>query len=172
MSTIAETDKRRERRSTERLEVQAAITCKVRARSLNGVAYDFSTDGCMIEVASVPPKAGDPIVLCFPGQVSIEGKVVWVRHRNAGIQFAEQLDRLMVRRIVEIHGRRRCEQAGLVETARYKANPAPGDSAAMAGIADAGTGSLCWLLSGLASSAEHAFFVLIIIMYSAYLVLR
>lgn len=29
MSTIAETDKRRERRSTERLEVQAAITCKV-----------------------------------------------------------------------------------------------------------------------------------------------
>lgn len=170
MSSAAQPGKWRERRSAERLEIHAAVTCTVGVRSLDGVAYDLSTDGCMIEVASAAPRAGDPIVLCFRGQLSIEGKVVWAKHRNAGIRFSGQLDRLIVNRMVKVHGRRRCGQARAVETARYSVSPGLGDAAAMAGTVAPGSRCLSRQRCGLASGAEYAFWILTIA-YSTVLIL-
>jgi hypothetical protein len=52
--------------------------------------YDISTDGCMLQGSSDFCNAGDDIELTFSG-LTVGGRVVWVKHRNAGVQFAPEV---------------------------------------------------------------------------------
>jgi hypothetical protein len=76
-----------ERRSAERFQILAAVSCSVAGRSEQAVAYDLSSDGCMIEAPRGFCQPGDDIALTFPGIASATGKVIWTKHRNAGLQF-------------------------------------------------------------------------------------
>lgn len=161
---------RPERRSVERLAIEAAVKCSMHDRSLDAIAYDVSTDGCMIEVSNASPKAGDPIMLCFPGQLSIEGKVVWAKYRNAGVQFSEQMDGQVVGRIVRVHGRRHSARTRQVERARSMHCITPDNTAAMPLFANSFAKSVHWKRYEFAAAVEYMF-LLAVTVYGASLLL-
>lgn len=65
------------------------MACRVRNRTELALTYDISTDGCMLQATNGFCDAGDPVELILCG-VALRGQVVWVKHRNAGVQFAER----------------------------------------------------------------------------------
>ena len=90
-----------ERRAAERLQVQAVVDLSVGYRSERVVAYDLSTDGCMIEASAGLLQAGASIALTFSNGISASGRVVWTKHLNAGVQFAERMPLSAVSRIAK-----------------------------------------------------------------------
>ena len=76
-----------ERRAVQRTRAAALVECRVRGRSELAETYDISTDGCMLQASNGFCDAGDEIELAVGGAL-LRGTVVWVKHRNAGVQFA------------------------------------------------------------------------------------
>src|SRR5688572_9358296 len=90
-----------ERRAAERLKIQAVVDLSVGERSARATAYDLSTDGCMLEAQKDLLEAGSDVALTFPNGFSASGKVVWTKHRNAGVQFAQRMPLSAVSRIAK-----------------------------------------------------------------------
>ena len=87
-----------ERRAVERIKSEIAVLCRSRGRIEPALTYDISTDGCMLEASNGFCEAGDAIELSFRA-ATLRGRVVWVKHRNAGVQFD---GRAPAERIVQI----------------------------------------------------------------------
>jgi hypothetical protein len=75
-----------ERRAVERTKAEIAVSCRIRDRIEQTLTYDISSDGCMLEASNGFCEAGDEIELRFSA-ATLRGRVVWVKHRNAGVQF-------------------------------------------------------------------------------------
>ena len=90
-----------ERRAAERLKIQAVVDLSVGERSARAMAYDLSTDGCMLEAEKILLEAGSTVALAFRNGISASGKVVWTKHRNAGVQFAEAMPIAAVSRMAD-----------------------------------------------------------------------
>jgi len=97
-----------ERRVAERFRIEAAVEFSVFDRSETAIAYDLSTDGCMLEASNGVVEAGDAVALTFPNGISAEGTIIWTKHRNAGVQFASGMSPVAVERIA-----RDCAPLGL-----------------------------------------------------------
>lgn len=76
-----------ERRAVERSKAELAVRCRVRDEVEHALTYDISTDGCMLQTSNGFCAAGDAVELGF-GALTLRGRVVWAKHRNAGVQFA------------------------------------------------------------------------------------
>jgi hypothetical protein len=161
---------RPERRSAERLSIAAAVSCSMPGRSLDAIAYDLSTDGCMIEVSNASLKAGDPVVLCFPGQLSIEGRVAWAKYRNAGVQFSGQLDQQVVERIVGVHGRQHAARTRPAERARGEHRSTADDTTEVTLFANSGASSVGGQQYAYAAAVENVF-LLAVTVYGVFLLL-
>jgi hypothetical protein len=90
-----------ERRRSVRMPIVSAARCSVGARAEDVTAYDISTDGCLIESSNGFVVVGDTVSIHFAGEAPFEGTVIWRKHRNAGVEFAEPLARTVVERIVQ-----------------------------------------------------------------------
>jgi hypothetical protein len=90
-----------ERRAAERLKIHAVVDLSVGERSERVMAYDLSTDGCMLQSDKALLHADDSVALIFPNGSSASGRVVWTKHRNAGVQFAEPMPLSAVARIAK-----------------------------------------------------------------------
>jgi hypothetical protein len=76
-----------ERRTRLRIEIIAVVDCNDGASTDRAVAYDLSQDGCMLQFAKKFGQAGDAIVMRWPGGVLLDGRVLWRKNLNAGVQF-------------------------------------------------------------------------------------
>ena len=65
------------------------MACRVRARTELALTYDISTDGCMLQASRGFCQTGDMVELTIGGHL-FRGRVVWTKHRNAGVQFAQR----------------------------------------------------------------------------------
>jgi hypothetical protein len=90
-----------ERRAAERLKIQAVVDLSVGERLERVMAYDLSTDGCMLQADNAILHADDSVALSFPDGSSALGRVVWTKHRNAGVQFAEPMPLSAVARLAK-----------------------------------------------------------------------
>jgi hypothetical protein len=90
-----------ERRAAERLKIQAVVDLRFGEHSERVMAYDLSTDGCMLEADKAALHADADVALTFPNGVSASGRVVWTKHRNTGVQFAEPMPFSAVARIAK-----------------------------------------------------------------------
>jgi hypothetical protein len=90
-----------ERRAAERLKIEAVVDLSVGERSGRVMAYDLSTDGCMLQSDKALLHADARVELTFPNGSSASGRVVWTKHRNAGVQFAEPMPLSAVARIAK-----------------------------------------------------------------------
>jgi CheY-like chemotaxis protein len=78
------------RRRYTRVPLQADVTCTVGSRTINGVSWNLSQGGMLVEIGGL--KAKDPVRLSFRLPISdvvIEaaGTVVWGDEKRQGIQF-------------------------------------------------------------------------------------
>lgn len=78
-------------RATTRIVTDIETVSCSGSHSSRGLAYNISTDGCMIEGPDADAFEGDAISLSLPNLPRINGKVVWRHDRYAGIQFNTQL---------------------------------------------------------------------------------
>ncbi len=85
-----------ERRKVERQRLAAQVDYRSGWKSDHAVAYDLSTNGCMLESSAGFVEPGDTILIRFTSRISVEGKVIWQERRNAGIQFVEPVHPLIV----------------------------------------------------------------------------
>ena len=85
-----------ERRKVERQHVVAQVDYRSGWKSDQAVAYDLSTNGCMLESSAGFVEPGDNILIRFTSRIAVEGKVIWQERRNAGIEFAEPVHPLIV----------------------------------------------------------------------------
>lgn len=77
-----------ERRAVQRTRAEVLVECHVRGRTELVETYDISTDGCMLQASrAFFCEVGDEIEIAIRG-IELKGRVVWVRNRNAGVQFA------------------------------------------------------------------------------------
>ena len=88
-----------ERRAVERTKARVLVACRVNGRSELAETYDISTDGCMLEASNGYCEPGDEIELTF-GLTLLRGRVVWVKHRNAGVQFAARVSADTIKAII------------------------------------------------------------------------
>ena len=80
------TQNRRSRRSN--LLMQS--TLEVSGRALGVTLRDLSSDGARVQADQLPVEGTE--LLFRKGDLAVAGRIVWVRGRQAGIQFERKLD--------------------------------------------------------------------------------
>ena len=80
-----------DRRAAERIQIVAAVECTAGGQREIATAYDISTDGCLLQTSLGLLEEGDRVCVRFGHGQSAEGRVMWTRYRNAGVQFATPL---------------------------------------------------------------------------------
>ncbi len=81
---------RRERRGSERLQVQAAATCRVPASPHKVTVLDVSYDGCRLAFERTAVSIGSTVNLVL-GRSRVAGQVVWTSGIEVGIRFDRPL---------------------------------------------------------------------------------
>ena len=79
------------RRRLDRTPTDIGLTCRVPARPSRARILDLSNYGCRIAIASNDAMKGSSIVLELPNGDRMDGLVVWVRGKEAGVRFAHRL---------------------------------------------------------------------------------
>ena len=82
-----------ERRKVQRQYLVAQVDFRSGWKSDQAIAYDVSTNGCMLESRAGFVEPGDTILVRFAHRIAVEGKVIWQERRNAGIEFTEPATR-------------------------------------------------------------------------------
>ena len=67
--------------------------------SARAFIYDLSQDGCMIEFVGRFLSPGDRVAVPLDDQTLVSATLVWQVGRNAGLQFAERLDKTTIDRL-------------------------------------------------------------------------
>jgi hypothetical protein len=78
------------RRTHERVPIQALVICIVGSRTMRGVSRNLSEGGMQVEVSSLKPQEGVQLSFRSPiSGVAIEaiGAVIWGDAKRHGIQF-------------------------------------------------------------------------------------
>ena len=77
-----------ERRKVERTEVVASVDCEAHGRSERAIAFDLSTNGCLLQCSLTFLDVGDAVGLRFPGGLVRQGEVRWRQELNTGVRFS------------------------------------------------------------------------------------
>ena len=85
-----------ERRLDPRAEIVARVECRVGARSETVIAYDLSSDGCLLQCPLGFVEPGDEIDMRFQQGVLVQGRIIWRKNLNAGVLFASQVPRSLI----------------------------------------------------------------------------
>ena len=80
-----------DRRRSDRIPIRVEVACRVKGREGPATVYDVSVDGCMLETSPGFTSEGDTIVIKFRSELHVPGTVIWVKERNAGVQFADRM---------------------------------------------------------------------------------
>ena len=80
-----------ERRSTQRIETNVHLTCRVPAMPCRATMHDLTYDGCRIEVPQGKLEHGATMLIDLPGAAGFPGTVMWVKGTQAGIRFERRL---------------------------------------------------------------------------------
>ena len=67
--------------------------------SARALIYDLSQDGCLIEFVGRFLSPGDRVAVPLGDQTLVSATLVWQVGRNAGLQFAERLDKTTIDRL-------------------------------------------------------------------------
>lgn len=89
-----------ERRRIKRIKATASVGCIVDGAKRQAFTYDLSAHGCMLQASGEFLSVGDDVGLSFGEDLLVKGKVVWVNHRNAGVQFAAPLSPSATKKIL------------------------------------------------------------------------
>jgi hypothetical protein len=89
-----------ERRKFKRIRATASVGYSVAGTVCPAFTFDLSTHGCLIHSDAGLLEAGDELELNFGDGILVIGRVVWVRKRNAGIQFYAPLSVRAAKRIL------------------------------------------------------------------------
>jgi hypothetical protein len=89
-----------ERRKFKRIRATASVGYSVAGAARPALTYDLSTHGCMIQSEPGLLETGEELELNFGEGLFVKGRVVWVRQRNAGIQFEAPLSVLAAKKIL------------------------------------------------------------------------
>jgi hypothetical protein len=89
-----------ERRKFKRIRATVSLEYSAAGSMQSALTYDLSTHGCLIQTQAGLLQAGDELELTFGEDLAVKSRVVWVRQRNAGIQFETPLSVLAARRIL------------------------------------------------------------------------
>ena len=89
-----------ERRKFKRIRATVPLGYSAAGSMQSALTYDLSTHGCMIQTQAGLLQAGDELELIFDEDLAVKSRVVWVRQRNAGVQFDAPLSVLAVRTIL------------------------------------------------------------------------
>lgn len=112
-----------------RASERAAVDIEVAERPAHGRAsaraliYDLSQDGCMIEFVGRLLSPGDRVAVPLDDQTLVSATLVWQVGRNAGLQFAERLDKITVDRLAPKHA---APGAAMVMRSRSRSRRRPG----------------------------------------------
>jgi hypothetical protein len=90
-----------DRRAAQRFPAAIELDLSVGDQRASAVAYDVSTDGCLLQCPPGLIVRGDRIHIYFPGMPSVCAQAVWTKHRNAGLQFDTPLPRSTVQRLAQ-----------------------------------------------------------------------
>ena len=93
-----------DRRGAQRLPAAIELRLALGHHRESAVAYDISTDGCLIEAHSGLLIPGDTILIEFPGMRPVCAQAVWTKHRNAGLQFDTPLPHSTVLKLAQGNG--------------------------------------------------------------------
>jgi hypothetical protein len=93
-----------DRRGAQRLPAAIELRLALGDHWESAVAYDISTDGCLIEAHSGLLVPGDTIQIEFPGMRLVCAQAVWTKHRNAGLQFGTPLPHGAVLKLAQGNG--------------------------------------------------------------------
>ena len=89
-----------ERRKFKRIRATVSVGYSAAGSIQSALTYDLSSHGCMIQSKAGLLETGEELELNFGEGLVVKGCVVWVRQRNAGIQFAAPLSILAARKIL------------------------------------------------------------------------
>jgi hypothetical protein len=73
------------------MPVSLSLTCRIPASPCRGTVHDISRHGCKLEVIGKPIELGGTAVIDLPGAANVEGQIVWIRGKTAGIRFQRSL---------------------------------------------------------------------------------
>jgi len=85
-----------ERRLEPRAEIVGRVECRVGARTETAIAYDLSSDGCLLQCPLGFIAPGDEIEMRFPQGVLVRGRIIWRKNLNAGVLFSSQVPRSLI----------------------------------------------------------------------------
>lgn len=112
-------------RASERTAVDIEITegpAHGRA-SARALIYDLSQDGCMIEFVGRFLSPGDRVAVPLGDQTLVSATLVWQVGRNAGLQFAERLDKTTIDRLAP---KQAAPGAAMIRQSRSRSRRRPG----------------------------------------------
>ena len=89
-----------ERRKVRRIKATASVGYSVGGTERPALTYDLSTCGCMLQSADSCLSVGERVELDFGEGLFLKGHIVWVRRRNAGVQFDEPLSGVAAKRLL------------------------------------------------------------------------
>lgn len=89
-----------ERRKSKRIKATATVGYSIEGSVYSALTYDLSTHGCMIQSEAGFLESGDELELNFGDDLLVNGQVVWVKQRNAGIKFKSPLSVLAAKKIL------------------------------------------------------------------------
>lgn len=104
-----------------RISERAAVSIQFDAEPEGGKAsvaafmYDLWQDGCLIEFVDRPPDINNRVIVLLDGETVASGRLVWRMGRNAGLQFAETLEKTAVDRLTPKQAR-----AGITKLRRQR----------------------------------------------------
>lgn len=91
--------------------------------SARAIIYDLSQDGCMIEFVGRLLTRGDRVSVPLDDHTMVSATLVWQVGRNAGLQFAERLEKTTVDRLTP---KRAAPGAAMVRRSRPRSRRRPG----------------------------------------------
>jgi hypothetical protein len=146
-----------ERRKTTRFTSRVAISCSSGQRRESAIAYDLSTDGCLLQTSAAFVHPGDVVRLNVPGEKTLSGRVVWTKNRNAGVQFDTPLSRSSVARLASDAESICLQPSGSWASVRQPITPALGQLGALA------LGQSCPIASLISVSVSAVFIVVCVL---------
>lgn len=74
-------------RRYERIVIEKEVECEIEGVRDYVFLYNLSVGGCMIEVDSPTAHIGSTVSIDLAGIAEVEGRIVWRKERNAGVEF-------------------------------------------------------------------------------------
>lgn len=82
----------RERRRKERKETDIGLNCRIPAQPSKARILDLSHSGCRVELGPTQfAERGATILLDIPNGDRVNGQIMWLHRREAGVRFSRQL---------------------------------------------------------------------------------